>query len=142
MRIFSSDECSCLLFLRMSVTTFSAVAFCFPDFILIFPPCCCDEPEILRYAINAICPIGLAGYREEHIRARADTIYHPVGTCPMGKDARAVVDPQLRVHGLEALRVADASVMPLLVSGNSNAPTIVIAEKCADLIKREEGREV
>lgn len=74
---------------------------------------------------------------ERHIRARADTIYHPVGTCKMGIDNLAVVDPQLRVHGLTGLRVVDASVMPTLIGGNTNASTIMIAEKCADMIKMD-----
>ncbi|MCY0094242.1 GMC family oxidoreductase [Hoeflea ulvae] len=69
-----------------------------------------------------------------HIRARADTIYHPVGTCRMGRDAGAVTDPQLRVHGVQGLRVVDASVMPTLIGGNTNAPTMMIAEKAADMI--------
>ncbi len=71
----------------------------------------------------------------EFIRAKAESVYHPIGTCRMGNDADAVVDPQLRVNGVEGLRVIDASVMPSLIGGNTNAPTIMIAERAADLIK-------
>lgn len=74
---------------------------------------------------------------ERFIRDHAETIYHPVGTCKMGQGEDAVVDPQLRVRGVGGLRVVDASVMPTLVGGNTNAPTIMIAERAAAMIKAD-----
>ena len=74
---------------------------------------------------------------EAWVRERSETIYHPVGTCKMGpaSDAQAVVDAQMRVRGVEGLRVVDASVMPTLIGGNTNAPTIMIAERISDLMQ-------
>ena len=80
----------------------------------------------------------------EYCRNEGGSVYHPVGTCKMGaaNDARAVVDNELKVHGLHALRVVDASIFPNLVSGNTHAPTVAVAEKAADMIlaDREKNR--
>ena len=88
------------------------------------------EPEEYRPGINIKDD-------EELVKAASDyaqTIFHPVGTCKMGKDDNAVVDDRLNAHGLQNLRIVDASVMPNITSGNTNAPTIMIAEKAADMI--------
>ena len=70
-----------------------------------------------------------------YIRSHASTVYHPVGTCKMGGDPLAVVDARLRVHGVEGLRIADASIMPSIVNGNTNAPAMMIGEKLAELVQ-------
>ena len=70
----------------------------------------------------------------DHIIRHAKTVYHPCGTCRMGTDEQAVVDPRLRVRGVPRLRIADASIMPRLTSGNTNAPAIMIGDRCADFI--------
>jgi choline dehydrogenase len=94
-------------------------------------------PPLARYSAGELLPGRDArddAALHAYIRRKAETIYHPVGTCRMGNDREAVVDARLRVHGIRGLRVIDASIMPRLVSGNTNAPTIAIAEKGADLV--------
>jgi choline dehydrogenase len=95
------------------------------------------QPSLAKWVDHEMLPGQEVASDEqllEFARMSGSTIYHPVGTCQMGHGPAAVVDPQLRVHGIEALRVVDASIMPRLCSGNTNAPTIMIAEKAADLI--------
>jgi choline dehydrogenase len=97
------------------------------------------ETSILRSYISSEYEdlIGVTTDTEirDFIRRNAQTLYHPVGTCKMGQDPLAVVDPQLNVYGVAGLRVADASIMPLIPNGNTNAPAIMIGEKAADLLK-------
>jgi len=87
----------------------------------------------LAPALQELTPAGLL----EDFRARAATVYHPVSTCRMGPErADSVVDAELRVHGVESLRVVDASVFPTVTSGNTNAPTLMVAQKAAALIMK------
>ena len=97
----------------------------------------CDTPALARYRATEVRPGRHAHSEAElvaYIRQAAATAHHPVGSCRMGIEAGAVVDPQLRVHGIDALRVVDASVFPSIVGGNTNAPVVMVAEKAAAMI--------
>ena len=103
------------------------------------------QPALARLIVREVRPgpevqsdAGLL----EHITRLGATSYHPIGTCKMGSDAMAVVDHELRVHGVKGLRVADASIMPTMVSSNTNAPSFLIGERCADFLLRAAGANV
>jgi choline dehydrogenase len=101
-----------------------------------------QQPALARYAKRRFLPapgdLGDDDLRA-HVRATTETMGHPAGTCAMGRDERSVVDSALRVHEVEALRVVDASIMPTIPRGNTNAPVIMIAEKAADAIRGRDG---
>lgn len=95
-----------------------------------------QEPFRSRHTVEALPGVAVSAERdlELFLRANLNISHHPVGSCRMGVDARAVVDPQLKVFGVSGLRVVDASIMPTIPGGNTNAPTIMIAERAADMI--------
>ena len=100
----------------------------------------CAAPAMARFRPEEFKPGAACETEDDLVRAAGDigtTIFHPVGTCRMGSDTAAVVDERLKVHGVEGLRIVDASVMPSITSGNTNAPVIMIAEKAADMIRED-----
>src|SRR6266852_31869 len=101
------------------------------------------QPALKPFILDEVIP-GTAVQSDdeiiEEIRVRGVSNLHPVGTCRMGRETDAVVDPRLRVHGIAALRVADASIMPTIVAGNTNAPSIMIGEKCAHMVREAAAR--
>ncbi|SHO66552.1 Choline dehydrogenase [Pseudoxanthobacter soli DSM 19599] len=97
-----------------------------------------SQPSMAKFIVNEFMPGTRVRSRADYealVRKIGRSGYHPVGTCKMGQDEMAVVDPQLRVHGVDGLRVADSSIMPRLVSGNTNAPSIMIGERASDFIR-------
>jgi choline dehydrogenase len=102
-----------------------------------------NSPALQSYVLDEYMPGDDAESDDallEFARATGVTIFHPSGTCKMGSDPAAVVDDRLRVHGLNGLRVVDCSIMPTLVSGNTHAPVVMIAEKAADMILQDDAR--
>jgi len=102
-----------------------------------------DTTAMRRYIAREVEPGASCANDEDmldYLRRRGGISYHPVSTCRMGNDAAAVVDERLRVHGVQGLRVVDASIMPTIISGNTNAPTIMIAEKGAEMILQDTAR--
>ncbi|SFB04280.1 Choline dehydrogenase [Collimonas sp. OK607] len=97
-----------------------------------------DAPALASYSTRDMRTAGVESDEQirDALRKYVDTVYHPVGTCKMGVDPAAVVDPTLKVHGIQGLRVVDASIMPTLIGGNTNAPAIMIAEKAVDFIRQ------
>lgn len=101
------------------------------------------QPALRPYVVEETLPGASINSDEDlasDIRRRGVSNLHPVGTCRMGHDPGAVVDPRLRVHGIAALRIADASIMPSIIAGNTNAPSIMIGEKAADMIREDAQR--
>ena len=102
-----------------------------------------ETKALAPYVLEEFRP-GAAAQTDQQLldaaREISQSIYHPAGTCKMGSDALSVVDERLRVHGLEGLRVVDCSIMPAIVSGNTNAPTIMIGEKGSDMLLEDSKR--